>query len=327
MADTDPDLAAQLLAVFSGPTGATGALPLSDLSSLPPLSYDLSQWSDDHIANLLAEQKSEPQPDAAPGQSSLQENSQTLPQGTPTSPPQHHPHTPQHSSPQQHYKQEPQSLQKEPQPHALQQSPNQEDQHRFLKQEPSKDEASPSPSHKIPLPKDPLPQESLLVEALQQPALPQQVSQEAPSNGNLQQHHQHPQQLPQPPIPEPPSSPLKRARSHTAEGENQENVPEKRLKADHHELEHRDVDPTAINWDISAMLQNALGSFDEQVSQPHVGQDHGTGLNPAAEASQAQAAASRKVEQKRMRFSSNPYYVMRTMSLPLLGSLVSHTSI
>jgi hypothetical protein len=34
-----------------------------------------------------------------------------------------------------------------------------------------------------------------------------------------------------------------------------------------------------------------------------------------------------KAEQKMMRFCSNPYYVMRNMGLPILGSLVSPVAI
>jgi hypothetical protein len=71
------------------------------------------------------------------------------------------------------------------------------------------------------------------------------------------------------------------------------------------------------------MIQNALGSFDEQLNQPHSGTDDGAKEEPGHELTQEKLSALRKVEPKRMKFSSNPYYVMRTMSLPLLGSLVS----
>ena len=104
---------------------------------------------------------------------------------------------------------------------------------------------------------------------------------------------------------------------------NHEDTSEKRLKRDQHTLEHRDVDLSAANWDISAMIQNALGSFDEQVNHPHAEQNIGAGQQSALELPQGKPQAPKKVEQKRMKFASNPYYVMRTMSLPLLGSLVS----
>ncbi|KAB5585953.1 telomere repeat binding factor-domain-containing protein [Coniochaeta sp. 2T2.1] len=74
------------------------------------------------------------------------------------------------------------------------------------------------------------------------------------------------------------------------------------------------------------MIQNALGSFDEQVNQPHDEQHNGAGQEPGTEPRQGRPQAPKKVEQKRMKFASNPYYVMRTMSLPLLGSLVSKCS-
>ena len=87
------------------------------------------------------------------------------------------------------------------------------------------------------------------------------------------------------------------------------------------------MDLSAANWDISAMIQNALGSFDQQLNQPHSDQNDGAGVESAPEPTQqARQQAPRKVEQSRMHFSSNPYYVMRTMSLPLLGSLVSQSN-
>ncbi|OIW27930.1 hypothetical protein CONLIGDRAFT_454628 [Coniochaeta ligniaria NRRL 30616] len=250
MADSDPDLAAQLLAAFSAPTGA---LPVSDLSSL---SYEAWQWATCDGADLLSEQKPEPRAEPAPEQTSQE-------------------HSPQDPVPQEHSQQEPATQDSLPQDHVRQES----------------------------LPQEKLPQEQLQQEPVQQ------------------EHLQQP-----PTAPEPPSSPQKRSRSRTPLADIHPSVAEKRLKTDHHDLEHRDVDLSAANWDISAMIQNALGSFDQQVNQPHSEQNHhGTGDEPAPEASHPRPQVPRKVEQKRMKFASNPYYVMRTMSLPLLGSLAIQT--
>ncbi|KAB5582614.1 telomere repeat binding factor-domain-containing protein [Coniochaeta sp. 2T2.1] len=57
------------------------------------------------------------------------------------------------------------------------------------------------------------------------------------------------------------------------------------------------------------MIQNALGSFDEQVNQPHDEQHNGAGQEPGTEPRQGRPQAPKKVEQKRMKFASNPYYL------------------
>jgi hypothetical protein len=120
-----------------------------------------------------------------------------------------------------------------------------------------------------------------------------------------------------------PSPTQKRSRSRSPEAENHGSIAEKRLKTDHHELDHRDVDLSAANWDISAMIENALGSLDQQPHQPHTDHHHGTEHGLGQRLFDTKRQPLKKTEQKRMTFSSNPYYVMRTMSLPLLGSLVS----
>lgn len=266
MADSDPDLAAQLLAAFSAPTGA---LPVPDLS---PLSYEGWHWNSSEFADPLSERKTEPQPEPVPAPESTKQE-----------------HTPPELPPEQPLKQEP------------------------SEQKPSEQEASqqqqgtlqPESSERAAVPQEALPQETL----------PQQ---------HLPQETSPIEQIPQPPTaPEPPSSPQKRSRSLSPRAENYGSIAEKRLKTDHHVLDHRDVDLSAANWDISAMIENALGSFDQQSHQPHTEHNRGAGDGSAPETSQAKSQAPRKVEQKRMKFSSNPYYVMRTMSLPLLGSLVS----
>lgn len=136
---------------------------------------------------------------------------------------------------------------------------------------------------------------------------------------------------------EPPGSPSKRPRTTEPEDEG---GPEKRQKTeDHGRPENAGSNLGAPSWDISAMIQNALGSLDHQLGEI------GTTYNSAPQTTQPQTPAgagaatatgaaapivtpptnptARKVEQRRMKFSSNPFYVMRTMSLPLLGSLVS----
>ncbi|KAH8906615.1 hypothetical protein BR93DRAFT_625778 [Coniochaeta sp. PMI_546] len=167
-------------------------------------------------------------------------------------------------------------------------------------------------------------QEPLPQDHVRQESLPQETSQQEPSQQEPQQqeHLQRPATTP-----EPPPSPQKRVRSQSRSPttDNHGSVAEKRLKTDHHDLEHRDVDLSAANWDISAMIQNALGSFDEQLNHPQSGHNQVAGDEPAPVISQTRPQAPRKVEQKRMKFSSNPYYVMRTMSLPLLGSLAIQT--
>lgn len=159
---------------------------------------------------------------------------------------------------------------------------------------------------------------------------------------------------------EPTASPPKRPRTteHEAEG-----CAGKRQKTEHGLPADLAPDPGAPSWDISAMIQNALGSLDRQLDPRTQEADHGDGApqttqppltttadaaataiatatasatatptptpTPHTTATAAPAATStattgaRKPEQRRMKFSSNPYYVMRTMSLPLLGSLVS----
>lgn len=135
-----------------------------------------------------------------------------------------------------------------------------------------------------------------------------------------------------------PASPPKRPR--TDEPEN-EGGTEKRQKTEHAPSDNVNSDVGSTSWDISAMIQNALGSLDHQLNPQTTTVDDEATYNQLPEASEPRPttanatanaaptvtssvnATSRKIEQRRMKFSSNPYYVMRTMSLPLLGSLVS----
>lgn len=273
MADGDPDLAAKLLAAFSAPTGA---LPVPDLSSL---SYEGWHWDSCDDADLISEQKVEPQTETEPAHgldSTKQEH--TSPAPSPERP--------------------------------LGEGPSQPEPSQQARSEQQEGPGQRAASHQGSVPREVLPRETL-----SRGPSPQQPVQQ----GNVQ--HEPSTQLPS--APEPPPSPQKRSRSLNLETDKHESIAEKRLKMVHHDLEQRDVDLSAANWDISAMIENALGSFDQQSHQPHAEHSHHRGEGPASEPSQSKPQLPRKGEHKRMKFSSNPYYVMRTMSLPLLGSLVS----
>jgi len=292
MADSDPDLAATLLAAFSAPTGA---LPVSDLSSL---SNEGWHWDsiDGNGTDLLSGLKAESQSEPASGPEPLIQA-----------------HIPPESSPEQPPKQEP----LQPRPYE-QEAPRQEtaqQQQGNQSQEPSQ-EPPQEPSQQGPAAQEPSQQGSLPQATLpEEVTTPQLHLPHAPS-----QHEHQPQPLA---VPELPQSPQKRPRSRTPEADKHGSIAEKRLKTDHHDLVQRDVDLSAANWDISAMIENALGSFDQQSHQPHEQHNRGEGENSGAVNAQSKPVPPRKAEQRRMKFSSNPYYVMRTMSLPLLGSLVS----
>jgi hypothetical protein len=131
---------------------------------------------------------------------------------------------------------------------------------------------------------------------------------------------------------------VKRQRSPEQDG----HTVEKRFKADHDGqdgFDHHPIDFSAANWDISAMIQNALGSFDEQlhhsdhlehpgpIDHSHGEPSDGTKQEPAPEPVPHIPPMVKKMDQKHMKFSSNPYYMMRTMSLASLGSLVSLTNL
>ena len=77
----------------------------------------------------------------------------------------------------------------------------------------------------------------------------------------------------------------------------------------------------APNLDLAAMLNNALADFDQHtIPEDHdiLMQDVDLGP-PAAPASTSSELD--KVENKIMKASSNPFYVMRSMSLPVLGNI------
>lgn len=121
---------------------------------------------------------------------------------------------------------------------------------------------------------------------------------------------------------EPPSSPSKRQRTTEPEDEG---GADKRQKIEHGSPGNvLDQALGSASWDISALIQDALGSLDQQLDhQPANVTDHGAIQDYTTQTNHAVPATTKKVEQKRMKFSSNPFYVTRTMSLPLLGSLVS----
>lgn len=86
----------------------------------------------------------------------------------------------------------------------------------------------------------------------------------------------------------------------------------------------RSLDASAVNWDISTMLQNALGSLDEQSNDVSGMEGEERILPPPAVSPLTPPPVPpERVIQNQIKFSSNPFHVLRTMSLPLLGSLVS----
>ncbi|KAL1883025.1 hypothetical protein VTK73DRAFT_100 [Phialemonium thermophilum] len=128
---------------------------------------------------------------------------------------------------------------------------------------------------------------------------------------------------PQPAVSQPSASPPKRARETE---QHDDSSSSKRQKTGYSTPGREDQQATPASWDISAMIENALGSLDDQLP-PAPTQNHTAPPKDSEStvASQPRAVTPRKTEQKRMSFSSNPYYMMRTMSLPLLGSLAVQT--
>ncbi|KAL2127703.1 hypothetical protein VTI74DRAFT_10295 [Chaetomium olivicolor] len=96
-----------------------------------------------------------------------------------------------------------------------------------------------------------------------------------------------------------------------------EGEPPKRQKTDQAEPNPDETEP---NIDLATMLNHALAKLDQQTNPG----DHDTIMRdldlaqPAAPASTASEAD--KPENKIVKISSNPIYVMRSMSLPLLGN-------
>ncbi len=76
------------------------------------------------------------------------------------------------------------------------------------------------------------------------------------------------------------------------------------------------------NIDMAMLLQNALGSFDEQLN-PADAVDHALHLNEEVHdiASEPATPVPAKPEPKLMKVSENPVFMMRSMSLPVLGNL------
>lgn len=75
------------------------------------------------------------------------------------------------------------------------------------------------------------------------------------------------------------------------------------------------------------MLENALGSFDEQLIQTSLAPEGEDGAKndlaaPMAAAAPGHAPGPVRREQKKLRFSQNPTFIVRSMGLPLLGTLV-----
>ncbi len=74
------------------------------------------------------------------------------------------------------------------------------------------------------------------------------------------------------------------------------------------------------SFDIGAMLENALGSYDKQMSQTPPVDDGATVASRELAADHTAATVARY--RKKMRFSQNSAYLVRSMSLQLLGILV-----
>lgn len=90
----------------------------------------------------------------------------------------------------------------------------------------------------------------------------------------------------------------------------------KRQKTEH------PADHGAPGLDVEAMLQNALASFDE-INNPTTGPVPVETDAPAPSEARSRTATPgpNKVEEKIMKASSNSTYMIRSMSLPLLGNL------
>jgi len=94
----------------------------------------------------------------------------------------------------------------------------------------------------------------------------------------------------------------------------------KRQKTDQTVLK-QDITLGGPSLDLAAMLNNALASFDQ-----HTIPGDDDLIMPDADMTQPAAPASpspelERVENKIMKASSNPFYVMRSMSLPVLGNI------
>lgn len=179
-------------------------------------------------------------------------------------------------------------------------------------------------------------------EQRQQPAQPPQPLGSPSLSAQIQQTLSRQADFTDPPaILAPPPSPVKRQRTPEHDGY----TAQKRLKTDHDDYDdHHIVDPSAASWnpeDISAMLEIALQSEDAlrlhhsdhmdhsfASDQSNNNGEHGhqssqdiTSHAPVTATAPQVSNLAKKVEQKHMKFSSNPFYVMRTMSLASLGSL------
>jgi protein TBF1 len=99
-----------------------------------------------------------------------------------------------------------------------------------------------------------------------------------------------------------------------------EALPEKRQKTEHGN-ESTQLSATAPSFDISAMLQTALGNLDEQQlgrSSPVDGEARS--LPRPAVSPITPPGANQRTLQNQVKFASNPLRMMRSMSLPMLGN-------
>ncbi len=80
------------------------------------------------------------------------------------------------------------------------------------------------------------------------------------------------------------------------------------------------TDHDAPSVDMAMLLESALGSFDEQLNPPTSTESIDVQVIPAVRSATATPAPA-KPEPKLMRASDNPIFMLRSMSLPVLGNL------
>lgn len=122
------------------------------------------------------------------------------------------------------------------------------------------------------------------------------------------------------PVPPPPERAEVRSPKRPRSPDHTDEASIKRLKTDQAEQkEEKGAEPS--NLDLAALLNNALASFDQQANPG--GSD---AIMQDADAAQAAAPPSttpevEKPENKIVKASSNPFLIMRSMSLPVLGNI------
>ncbi|KAK4213222.1 telomere repeat binding factor-domain-containing protein [Rhypophila decipiens] len=97
----------------------------------------------------------------------------------------------------------------------------------------------------------------------------------------------------------------------------------KRIKTEDiaHSVEVQEVGNSDLGGDMVAMLKNALSSYDAQFQMPDAQLAAASVDQPPPQSSATATPAPEKVEHKIMKASSNSTYIMRSMSLPVLGNV------